>query len=106
MHEYWTKAVRHRNITPSFLQQAAASSRARRERRRCLCFPSLNIIMNERLKQAESLDQLPVCIIGAGSSGVTAAKSLKEKGVPFDCFEIGSKIGGMWRYENDNGLSS
>src|SRR5258708_9452643 len=62
--------------------------------------------MNERLKQAESLDQLPVCIIGAGSSGVTAAKSLKEKGVPFDCFEIGSKIGGMWRYENDNGLSS
>jgi dimethylaniline monooxygenase (N-oxide forming) len=49
---------------------------------------------------------LPVCIIGAGSSGVTLAKALKEKGVAFECFEIGSKIGGMWRYENDNGLSS
>ena len=49
---------------------------------------------------------LPVCIIGAGSSGVTMAKALKEKGVAFECFEIGSDIGGMWRYENDNGLSS
>ena len=51
-------------------------------------------------------EQLPVCIIGAGSSGVTTAKALKEKGVAFECFEIGSDIGGMWRYENDNGLSS
>ena len=50
--------------------------------------------------------QLPVCIVGAGSSGVTLAKALKEQGVAFDCFEIGSGIGGMWRYENDNGLSS
>ncbi|MGI3170713.1 flavin-containing monooxygenase [Pseudooceanicola sp. C21-150M6] len=47
-----------------------------------------------------------VCIIGAGSSGVTVAKSLKEAGVPFDIFEKGSAIGGMWRYENDNGQSS
>jgi dimethylaniline monooxygenase (N-oxide forming) len=52
------------------------------------------------------LEHLLVCIIGAGSSGVTTAKALKEKGVAFDCFEIGSGIGGMWRYENDNGLSS
>lgn len=50
--------------------------------------------------------QLPVCIIGAGSSGMTTAKALKERGIAFDCFEIGSNIGGMWRYENDNGLSS
>jgi dimethylaniline monooxygenase (N-oxide forming) len=49
---------------------------------------------------------LPVCIIGAGSSGVTLAKALKEQGVAFEAFEIGSGIGGMWRYENDNGLSS
>ena len=34
------------------------------------------------------------------------AKALLEAGVAFDCFEIGSDIGGMWRYENDNGLSS
>ncbi|NYT84692.1 NAD(P)-binding domain-containing protein [Pollutimonas harenae] len=49
---------------------------------------------------------LPVCIIGAGSSGVAAAKALKEKGVAFECYEIGSNIGGMWRYQNDNGRSS
>jgi dimethylaniline monooxygenase (N-oxide forming) len=46
------------------------------------------------------------CIIGAGSSGVAAAKALKEKGVPFECFEKGSDLGGMWRYGNDNGVSS
>lgn len=46
------------------------------------------------------------CIIGAGSSGIIAAKVLKEKGLPYDCIEIGSKIGGLWRYNNDNGMSS
>ncbi|MCR8825788.1 flavin-containing monooxygenase [Pseudosulfitobacter koreensis] len=47
-----------------------------------------------------------ICIIGAGSSGVTVAKSLRDKGLTFDMFEKGSDIGGMWRYENDNGQSS
>jgi dimethylaniline monooxygenase (N-oxide forming) len=49
---------------------------------------------------------LPVCIIGAGSSGMAAAKALQDRGVAFEGFEIGSDIGGMWRYQNDNGLSS
>ncbi len=47
-----------------------------------------------------------VCIIGAGSSGIVAAQVLKAQGVPFDCFEKGSQVGGNWRYENDNGMSS
>jgi cation diffusion facilitator CzcD-associated flavoprotein CzcO len=47
-----------------------------------------------------------VCIIGAGSSGICAAQVLDARGVPFDCFEKGSMIGGNWRYENDNGTSS
>jgi thioredoxin reductase len=47
-----------------------------------------------------------VCIIGAGSSGLTACQVLAARGVPFDCFEKGSMIGGNWRYENDNGTSS
>ena len=37
---------------------------------------------------------------------LTAAKWLKEKNIAFDCFEKGSDIGGNWRYENDNGMSS
>ena len=47
-----------------------------------------------------------VCIIGAGSSGVVAAQVLDARGIPFDCFEKGSQVGGNWRYENDNGMSS
>src|SRR5699024_6298528 len=47
-----------------------------------------------------------VCIIGAGVSGLTAAKALKEQGIAFEGFELGSDIGGMWRYENDSGTSS
>jgi len=47
-----------------------------------------------------------VCIIGAGSSGIVAAQVLNARGIPFDCFEKGSQIGGNWRYENDNGMSS
>jgi dimethylaniline monooxygenase (N-oxide forming) len=47
-----------------------------------------------------------VCIIGAGSSGITCAKILHERGIPYDCFEKGSGVGGMWRYNNDNGMSS
>lgn len=47
-----------------------------------------------------------VCIIGAGSSGIAAAKTLHENGIAFNCFEKGSAIGGNWRYGNDNGMSS
>ncbi len=47
-----------------------------------------------------------VCIIGAGSSGITAAQVLTARGVDFDCFEAGSQIGGNWRYGNDNEMSS
>jgi dimethylaniline monooxygenase (N-oxide forming) len=60
----------------------------------------------QSFSESAELDVLPICIIGAGSSGVAAAKALKEKDLAFDCFEIGSDIGGMWRYENDNGMSS
>jgi thioredoxin reductase len=47
-----------------------------------------------------------VVIIGAGSSGITAAQVLHAKGIAFDCFEMGSGVGGNWRYDNDNGVSS
>jgi hypothetical protein len=47
-----------------------------------------------------------VCVIGAGSSGIAACQVLNARGIPFDCFEKGSGVGGNWRYENDNGMSS
>ena len=47
-----------------------------------------------------------VCVIGAGASGIATAKTLHQHGIAFDCFERGSGIGGNWRYNNDNGMSS
>ncbi|HEX7244889.1 MAG TPA: NAD(P)-binding domain-containing protein [Solirubrobacterales bacterium] len=47
-----------------------------------------------------------VCVIGAGSSGIAACQVLNARGIEFDCFEKGSEVGGNWRFENDNGMSS
>jgi cation diffusion facilitator CzcD-associated flavoprotein CzcO len=47
-----------------------------------------------------------VCVIGAGSSGIASCQVLKARGIPFDCYEVGSEVGGNWRYQNDNGMSS
>ena len=45
-------------------------------------------------------------VIGAGAAGLCAAKHLIAIGVDVTVFEIGSQIGGLWVYENDNGRSS
>lgn len=47
-----------------------------------------------------------VCVIGAGSSGITAAKALYDRGIPFDCYEASDQVGGNWVFENKNGMSS
>ena len=55
----------------------------------------------------ELMSQLPYsCIIGAGSSGVTTAKALLERGLPFDCFDRSDDIGGNWYFNNPNQVSS
>src|SRR3977135_747605 len=46
------------------------------------------------------------CIVGAGSSGIAAAKALHERGIPFDCFEKSDRVGGNWVFGNTNGMSS
>ncbi|HEY2839904.1 MAG TPA: NAD(P)-binding domain-containing protein [Pirellulales bacterium] len=53
------------------------------------------------------MTSLPVsCIIGAGSSGITTAKALLERGLPFDCFDRSDDIGGNWYFNNPNQTSS
>ena len=52
------------------------------------------------------MSETRICVVGAGSSGMTELKTLHERGISFDCFEKGSSIGGLWRYENDSGLSA
>ncbi len=47
-----------------------------------------------------------VAVIGAGSSGITALKSLAEQGFDVTCYEASDRIGGNWVYENSNGMSA
>ncbi len=47
-----------------------------------------------------------VCVIGAGMSGLAATRALTRAGCEVTCYEAGSAAGGMWRYENDSGLSA
>jgi cation diffusion facilitator CzcD-associated flavoprotein CzcO len=56
--------------------------------------------------QAGSGDRLRACIIGAGSSGIAAAKALHERGIDFDCFEKSDRVGGNWVFGNKNGMSA
>jgi hypothetical protein len=45
-------------------------------------------------------------VIGAGISGLTAGKMLKDYGVPYTRFETSDRIGGNWAFGNPNGHSS
>lgn len=51
-------------------------------------------------------EMLDACVIGGGGCGLAAAKALHDRGLSFACFERGSAVGGLWRYDNDNGLSA
>jgi hypothetical protein len=47
-----------------------------------------------------------VAVIGAGISGLTAGKMLKDYGVRYTTFEASDRIGGNWAFGNPNGHSS
>ena len=50
---------------------------------------------------SQSSARLPrVCVIGAGSSGIAAAKQLHEHGLPFDVYERASEV---WNFGHDAG---
>lgn len=40
------------------------------------------------------------CIIGAGPSGLLAARAFKLEGIPFDHFERHTEVGGIWDIDN------
>ena len=54
----------------------------------------------------DSVSDETTCIIGAGCSGFTMAKRLKDHGLAYDCFEMSDDIGGNWYFGNPNGMSS
>ena len=45
-------------------------------------------------------------VIGAGSSGIAAAKALEEHGIAFDCYEASDRVGGNWVFGNRNRMSA
>ncbi len=47
-----------------------------------------------------------VCVIGAGVSGLTAVKALKDWELPHTCFEASDDVGGNWYFRNPNKRSS
>ncbi|NBO42478.1 MAG: FAD-dependent oxidoreductase, partial [Betaproteobacteria bacterium] len=49
--------------------------------------------------------QKRVAVIGAGAAGLCAAKHLLASHHEVVVFEMGSQVGGLWVYENDNGIS-
>lgn len=58
-------------------------------------------------KEPHPISTLPTaCVIGAGSSGLTTVKALKDQGIPVDCFEASDDVGGVWYYQNPNGMSA
>jgi dimethylaniline monooxygenase (N-oxide forming) len=53
------------------------------------------------------MTKLPnAAVIGAGSSGIAAAKALHERGFDLDVFEKSDRIGGNWVFGNKNGMSA
>ena len=42
-----------------------------------------------------------VCVIGAGASGLTAVKNLREQGFAVDCYERETSVGGAWNWRHD-----
>ncbi len=47
-----------------------------------------------------------ICIIGAGISGITMMKALRERGIAYTTFDKSDQVGGNWVFRNKNGMSS
>lgn len=46
-----------------------------------------------------------VAVIGAGAAGLCAARHLLARGVDVVVYELGTCIGGLWVFDNDNGIA-
>jgi cation diffusion facilitator CzcD-associated flavoprotein CzcO len=55
-------------------------------------------MMNTRLQPTDTEGKY--AIIGAGPSGLSAARALKELGIDFDAFDLGDDVGGLWNINN------
>ncbi|OWR47700.1 flavin-dependent monooxygenase FMO1 [Danaus plexippus plexippus] len=70
--------------------------------RTCVLLTVLKIIYTNGL----SLPPSHSCVIGAGYSGLAAARYLKEFGLKFTVFEASRDVGGTWRFDPNVGLDA
>jgi hypothetical protein len=42
-----------------------------------------------------------ICVVGAGASGMTAVKNLREQGFAVDCYERETGVAGAWNWRHD-----
>lgn len=53
------------------------------------------------------MPQLPTAaVIGAGSSGIAAIKTLRDRGIDVVAYEASDRVGGNWVFGNTNGMSA
>lgn len=50
--------------------------------------------------------QKRICVIGAGPSGITALKNLKDKNLDVVCYDRNNEVGGNWIYSENESHSS
>jgi dimethylaniline monooxygenase (N-oxide forming) len=64
---------------------------------------SAQIIDKPSLKKDKQRQTCTVCVIGAGASGLGAAKALHQAGIPFDCYDLRDRVGGIWAFSDNPG---
>ena len=58
------------------------------------------------MSNTQNQTQPKCCVIGAGPSGISTIKRLKDFNIDYDCFEASDNVGGNWYYKNPNGMSA
>ena len=47
-----------------------------------------------------------VCVVGAGMAGLAACRALQSRELPFVCYELSDRVGGLWVYGEDRARSA
>ena len=69
-------------------------------------YDAVDMIAAAQKRAKEEGNQLRVCIVGAGISGIGAMKVCLEEGLDCVCFDTDDEAGGFWRYKEDEKLPS
>eukprot|EP00899_Mesostigma_viride_P002889 jgi/Mesvir1/12600/Mv17927-RA.1 len=102
-HLHWQRQV-GKNLCPAWASRkfGAQTSLHLQSRDGPLCSPATPRRIVCRAEAADAVDMAPsksIAVVGAGLSGLVAAKSLLERGLLPTVFDAAEKVGGMWNPE-------